>query len=298
MKTLLYNLGYFVSEAVRTIRLHPFSNLFSVIATGLIFFLLGMVIAGWFVGDELIAKLNEEAEVSAYFSEETDVTKQQNVVEIVKALPGVLNARYITEDEARSRMDGVLGEEAGILELFEKNPFEPFIEIQIILQDIDTILEKTRNIEGIDYVRDNQEVLGQVKSFTEGFKLVGFLIIVAVGITTMIIISHMIRQGIYNNREQINTLRLLGAPESFIGIPFVLAGLILTLAGGILAVIGIVAIINIIFTQLNGLMPFIPMPSKIELINNISMLLLGISLILGLLGSLLGLTSIKTKESS
>ena len=295
MKTLLYNLGYFVSEAVRTIRLHPFSNLFSVIATGLIFFLLGMVIAGWFVGDQLIAKLNEEAEVSAYFSEVTDVTKQQTIVEAVKSLPSVLDAHYITEDEARSRMDEVLGEEAGILELFEKNPFEPFIEIRINLNDIDTVLANVRNLEGIDYVRDNREVLGQVKRFTEGFKLVGSLVIIAVGVTTIIIISHMIRQGIYNNREQINTLRLLGAPESFIGIPFILAGLLLTLAGGLLATISVVAIINIGFTQLGGLMPFIPLPSKLELVSNISLLLVGISLLLGMLGSMLGLTSIEAR---
>ena len=297
MKTLVYNIGYFVTEAVRTIRLHPFSNLFSVIATGLIFFLLGMVIAGWFVGDQLIAKLNEEAEVSAYFSEVTDVTKQQAIVEAVKSLPSVLDAHYITEDEARSRMDEVLGEDAGILELFEKNPLEPFIEIRINLEDIDTVLDNVRNLEGIDYVRDNREVLGQVKRFTEGFKLIGALIIVAVGVTTMIIISHMIRQGIYNNREQINTLRLLGAPESFIGIPFVLAGISLTLAGGILATISVVAIINIIFTQLNGLMTFIPLPSRLELVSNISIVLMGISLTLGMLGSILGLTSIEAKKS-
>lgn len=297
MKTFLYNIGYFISEAFRTIRLHPLSNFFSVIGTGLIFFLLGMVIAGWFIGDQLIATLNEEAEVSAYYSEAVDEEQRLAIVETVKTLPGVLDARYITESEARSRMEEILGEEANILELFDKNPFEPFIDILINLEDMDTVLYSVQTLEGIDFVRDNREVLEQIKGFTNGLKLVGSLIIIAVGITTMIIISHMIRQGIYNNRDQINTLRLLGAPNSFIGLPFVLAGLLLTLTGGVLATAGIVAIIDIGFTELKGIMPFIPLPAKTEVINTISILLIGVSFILGLLGSLLGLTSITSKES-
>ncbi|OEH85040.1 hypothetical protein BHU72_07415 [Desulfuribacillus stibiiarsenatis] len=293
----MYNLGYFISEALRTIRLHPLSNLFSVIGTGLIFFILGMVFAGWFIGDQLVSTLSEEAEISAYFSEEIDEAKGMSVVEAVKVLPGVIDARYVSEIEARIQMEQLLGDEANILTLFKENPFEPFVEIRINLDDMDSVLHNVQHIEGIEYVRDNREVLEQIKDFTEGLKLIGSLIIIAVGITTIIIISHMIRQGIYNNRDQINTLRLLGAPETFIGIPFVLAGVLLTVTGGALATLGIVTIINIIFTQLKGLMPFIPLPLKADVISNIRILIFGVSLILGLLGSLLGLTSIKINES-
>jgi cell division transport system permease protein len=43
MKTFFYNLGYFFAEVKKTVRLNLLSNLFSIIGTGLILFLLGMV---------------------------------------------------------------------------------------------------------------------------------------------------------------------------------------------------------------------------------------------------------------
>ena len=60
-----------------------------------------------------------------------------------------------------------------------------------------------------------------INDIIKGIKTVGTLIILAVSITTIIIISHMIRQGIYNNREQIKTLGFLGASRMFIGFPFI-----------------------------------------------------------------------------
>jgi len=293
MKTLLYNAGYFLMEAKRCIRFNPLSNLFSVIGTGLILFLLGMVLTGWSIGDQLISTLKEEAEVSAYFEEGINREEALKLVDTIKSMEGILDARFIEETEARTQMEEMLGEEAQILELFEENPFEAYLDVRINLDDMDTVLAGVGTLEGIDYVRDNREVLEQIKGITEGLKLLGTLVIIAVGITTLIIISHMIRQGIYNNKEQINTLRLLGAPDSFIGFPFVLTGMLLTLFGGIFAIILLVVLINGGYGQLSGSIPFIPLPPKEELRNSVSLIILAVSILLGLLGSLFGLSSIR-----
>ncbi len=298
MKTFLYNIGYFLMEAKRTIRFNPLSNLFSVIGTGLILFLLGMVLAGWSIGDQLITTLQEEAEVSAYFTEGTDKEEALKLVDAIKTMEGVLDARFIEETEARSQMEEMLGEEAEILELFEENPFEAFLEVRINLASMDTVITNVSSLEGIDYVRDNREVLEQIQGLTEGLKLLGSFVMLAVGITTLIIISHMIRQGIFNNKEQINTLRLLGAPNSFIGFPFVLAGTLLTLCGGILATVIFIVLINGGYSQIGSSIPFIPLPSMTELRNHVSVLILAISFILGLLGSMFGLSSIKNEDNN
>lgn len=294
MKTLIYNLRYFLAEAFRTLRLHLFSNLLSIVGTALILLLLGMVISGLFAGEHLISKLNEEAEVSAYFTESADNTLIASTMESITALPGVHTATTVNAEDARQRMVNILGDEAYILDFFQDNPFAPFVEIQLDLQQIDNVVTNLNSLTAIDYVRDNRETLAQIQGFTESLKLLGSLIIFAVAITTVIIVSHMIRQAIYNNREQINTLRLLGAPNSFIGTPFVLAGLLLTSVGGVLATLLINFVIKFGFASTSVLMPFIPLPAQADLIYSVSLLLLGISFALGILGSLLGLNSIKT----
>ncbi len=293
MKTAFYNIGYYFMEAVRSVRFGLVSNLFSVVGTGLILFLLGMVLTGWSVGDELVQALEQEAEISAYFPEGTDMTQAQKLADKISSINGVLSVSYVDESQAHERMERMLGEEAGILELFEENPFEAFLEIHINLDQMDQVLYNIKKLDQIEYVRDNRSILEQLKNITQGLRLAGILVMTAVSVTTLIIISHMIRQGIYNNREQIKTLRLLGAPNGFIGFPFFLAGTILTLCGGLLAILFTVLVIGGGYSQFGNMIPFLPLPDQASLRTKVSLILLGISLGLGILGSLFGLSSIK-----
>lgn len=296
MKNIILNTGYFLKEAKKIIQMNLLSNLFSLVGTGLILFILGLVLTGWGISNQLIDKLKEEAEISVYFKENVETKEALKLVDTIKAMSGVFDAKLVDEIEVYNRMEEVLGEEAKVLELFDENPFDAYIEVRIHLEVMDYVLDSVENLEGVDYIRNNREVLKRIQSITEGLKLVGYLVIVAVSITTMVIISHMIRQGIYNNKDQINTLRLLGAPNSFIGIPFIIVGLLLTMGGGILASALMVLLIGQGYEQMNSTLPFIPLPLKEELIAEMVTLLLGTSILLGILGSLFGLSSIKKTD--
>jgi cell division transport system permease protein len=297
MKTFFYNIGYFLLEALRTIRFNPLSNFFSVLGTGLILFLLGIVMTGWSVGDQIVVMLEKEAEISAYLVNPEDQDQIEELTKQIQSIDGVIEVRFVQKEQAKLQMEKLLGNEANILELFEENPFEAFLEIRIDLGRLEEVSNQLTKQDGIEYVRDNREVLEQMKQVTDGVKIVGAFIILAVGMTTLIIISHMIRQGIYNNREQINTLRLLGAPSGFIGFPFVLAGILMTVIGGFLAVALLLMVIGSGYRQLEGVLPFIPLPKQDELQAEISFFILIISAILGILGSLFGLSSMRKDKN-
>lgn len=293
MKSLFYNMGYFIRELFKTIRLSALSNFFSFIGTSLILLLFGLILISWWIGDNLISSLKDEAQISAYFSPGLEQEQMQGLVDEIASMDGVTTARYIDTDMAYEENKRLLGDEADILELFDDNPFESYIDIRINLDDMDSVISRVTSLQGIDYVRDNRDVLAQLKGLVNAIKLIGSVVALAVGITTIIIISHMIRQGIYNNREQINTLWLLGAPSWFIGFPFVLAGILLTLLGGFAAVGLIVLMLEKGYAQLSGYLMFLPFPSVSELKQNISYFIIAISAGLGLFGSLFGLSSIK-----
>lgn len=298
IKTFLYNLGYYIRETGRIIRLNLLSNLVSILGTSLILFLFGMVMAGGEIGNRLVTMLNDEAEISAYFKQDLSPAEAQLMTDKIKIIDGVRDVRLVDQAEAQERMRDILGEEASILELFDDNPFEAYIEVRIHIESMDAVLGSVKDIEGIEYVRDNRAVLEQIKRITGALRVLGYLVTLAVGITTVIIVSHMIRQGIYNNREQINTLRLLGAPNGFIGFPYVLAGLLLTLVGGALAAVSILFLLRAAYTGIGGTIPFLPLPPREELGGFLAVLLITVSFLLGFFGSLLGLSSIKDSESN
>lgn len=292
MKTFIYNLGYFFKEAIRTIKSNVLSNFISVIGTSLILFLLGMVVTVSYIGNEFVSKLEQEAEINAYYKDDLSDDDIIELTEVISNIDGVTEARLVNEEEAKSYMEGMLGEEAKILELFEGNPFKAFIEIRIKLNNMDNVILEINKLDNIEYVRDNKAVLSQLNGIIRGIEIFGALIIIAVGITTLIIISHLIRQGIYDNKEQINTLRLLGASEVFIGFPYVLVGLILTLIGGVIGAILLIILINGSYDVLGNGFLFLPLPDQGLMVRSIVLFIMGISFILGLFGSLFGLSSI------
>ena len=291
MKNVVYNIGYFFNEAKTLFRIDLLSNMFSIISIGLIFFILSLVISGWDIMNFTIEVIEKEAEINVYYKEGLSDEDISRLIDNIKAIDGVGNVEMVDEEESYSRMKEILGDEAHILELFEDNPFSPFIEVQINISDSDNILNQLHDIENIDFIRDNKSVIDRLKDIVSVFEVIGLLAVIAVGVSTLMVVSHIIRQGIYNNRDEINTLKLLGAPQIFIDFPFLVEGLFLTLTGGIIASIILFILLNYGYGQVEMAIPFIPLPSADNIIRRIVMFIIVTSGILGIVGSLLGVAN-------
>jgi cell division transport system permease protein len=294
MKNLLFNTGYFIKETKTIIRMNLLSNILSFLSIGLVFFILAMMISGWWISNQVVLALQEEAEISIYFSEDMDAADADRLAEEIRSIEGVYEVRLVSEEEAYSRMEKILGKEARVLEYFDENPFSSFIEARIQIEDIGLILKKLDLIAGIEHVRDNREVLERILGISHIIKVLGYLIITAVGISTTVIISHIIRMGINDCREQINTLRLMGAPEAFISIPFIIVGLLLTLGGGALSSALAAYTLKYLYIQAAGPIAFIPLPPRMDLASNLVMLIMLLSAALGAVGVFFGLSSARS----
>ncbi|SDY42916.1 cell division protein FtsX [Proteiniborus ethanoligenes] len=289
------NLGYFLKETRTIIKLNFFSNILSVFSMGFIFFILLMVISGGWLSSQMVTLIQEEAEISIYYDEDLEETKLNQLIEEIKAIGGINDVTMVSQEEAYNRMEKIMGKDASVLELFDKNPFNSFIEAGIDIDKVDSIVNKVELIDRVEYVRDNRNVLNRLKSISNIVNLLGSLVVAAVGVSTLVITSHIIRQGIYNNKEEINTLRLLGAPESFIVLPFIMVGLILTLGAGILATVMGTITLKYVYLQIAGPLPFIPLPALDSLYKAIPIFTIILCLVIGLFGSIFGIKSAKQK---
>lgn len=293
MKNFFYNLGYFIKESNTIFRVDFLSNIFSIFSIGLIFFILSMIFSGWWISNEVVQVLQKEAEINVYLEEGLKDEEINHLIQSIGRIDGVREARLVNEKESYNRMVDILGKESRILELFGDNPFSSFIEVKIHIDKIDSILETLSLLDEIQHIRDNKEVIDRLQKIITMLTVLGVLVITAVGISTLVVVSHIIRQGIYNNREMINTLKLLGAPDGFIGFPFLLEGLFLTVGGGMLASALGAIVIHYGYSQMGGSLPFIPLPSKEVVISSLTILTMSLSCILGIVGSLFGLSSAK-----
>ncbi len=294
MKTIVYNIGYFLKEAKTIFKVDKTSNIFSIFSIGLTLFILSLIFSGWWISNDIIEVIQGEAEINVYYDEDLEDMEVENLIQSIGGTRGVKSASLVDEIESYDRMVDVLGNEAEILNLFEDNPFTAFIEVKVDIEQIDYILNKVEDIIGVDHVRGNREIIDKLKSIINILTILGLLVITAVAISTIFVISHIIRQGIYNNRDQISTLKLLGAPESFIGIPFFLEGLFLTIGGGILSSLLIGLLLYFGYGKIGSSLLFVPLPSVSDLVPRIVIGLISVSALLGILGSLFGLKASKS----
>lgn len=294
MKTIISNIGYFYREAKTIFKVDKGSNIFSIFSIGLILFILALIFSGWWISDEIIHVLQEEAEISVYYDEGLEDIEVDNLMGKIRNIQGIKNVSLVGEAESYDRMANVLGSEANILSLFDDNPFTAFIEVKVDMDETDYILSNMETLENIKYIRDNKGIIDKLKDITNMLTVISILIVLVVGISTVFVISHIIRQGIYNNRDQINTLKLLGAPDSFIGTPFLLEGLFLTLGGGLFSSLLISGVLYFGYRQIKSSLLFIPLPAIESLIPNIIVIIISLSAILGVLGSLFGLRTSKS----
>lgn len=284
------NFKYYLNEIKTILRLDLGSNILSVISLGFIFFLLLLILSGGIISNHWIQAIENEAEISVYYTEDTSPNW---LIQKIDKIPGVYEAVLIDEIEAKGRMEKIMGEESRILELFDHNPFSAYIEVKILLEDFDSIVDETRSLNGVDYVRDNKEVLDTLKNISSLVNLIGLVIMAAAGITTIIITSHVIRQGIYANKEEMGTLRLLGAPEGFITFPFAITGMLISLLSGVFSVGIITAVLSYIYENIINYLPFMVLPDFHRTVYTVALVGLGISLFLGITGSIIGLKSTK-----
>ncbi len=290
MKSIAKNLDYFLKEIRTILKLDLASNLLSIVSLSFIFFLLSMLLAGGWSINYMMESIESQAEISVYYFENSDMNK---MLDDISNIDGVLELSSIDEGEAKKRMTEIMGEESRILELFDHNPFSPYIEVRIDLDNMDTVADSIRGLEGVDLVRDNKAILENLRGISNLANILGILVIAAVSIATLVITSHIIRQGIYANRDEINTLRLLGAPESFITFPYILEGLFMSLLAALLSLGMVALVIKFISSRVTGYLPFVVLPNYKDMVIGISIFIIVLSFILGLLGCILGLKSTK-----
>ena len=256
-----------------------------------------MILTGWWLSNSIVEIIQKETEISIYYSENLDRDSLDDLLNGIRNIGSIRDANIVDGEESYHRMVDILGKEAEILNYFDHNPFSPFIEVKIDMENLDDILTELEDLHDIDYIRDNRQIIDQLQGIINIVEIFGLLLLGAVGISTAIIISHIIRQGIYNNKDEISTLKLLGAPDRFIRLPFLMEGIFLTTIGGALASLLWVLLIKYGYSNINNILPFLPLPSKDEFQWVILGFIMVFSLFMGLIGSGFGLKSISDEHS-
>lgn len=232
--------GYVLRDALQNMR----RNVFVAIGATVAVFVSLVLSFGALVGNEVVAsntgQWQEGEHIAVFLKDVPDgITSadHQSLQAEVESWVEVAEVRYVDRAEAWEEYQELFKDSPSVLELSDPSVVPRSIRIK--LKDIDSFQDIQFRLEGHPAVRRitvQGEVIERLSSFSKTLKRVAIGIAVIQGSAAVILIANTIRLAIYARRDEIAVMRLVGASNWFIQVPFLIEGLIEGLLGAGLAV--------------------------------------------------------------
>lgn len=158
------------------------------------------------------------------------------------AMPGVVEAEYVSRSEAEAIFQEEFGEGADV---FLDEPFLPAsIKVRVEsdyanADSLSRLVEEISTWNRVDEVVFNQPLLVKVQQNIRLLTIAGLLLGVIVMLASVFLVANTIRLTIYARRLLIRTMKLVGATDGFIRRPFIVEGIVQGFAAGTVAALAL-----------------------------------------------------------
>src|ERR1017187_1670938 len=202
-----------------------------------------------------ITQIADKINISIYLNDSVNTAQSNTLMNELKNLSEVKSVDYVSKDQALAEYEAENAGNKSLLTAISEtgNPLPASIQINLVnpsnIDQIRKILNQPSTIQledpqaGTSYSGDRKAAIDQIAHATNILKQVGFAAVVVFALVSVLIIFNTIQMAIFNRRDEIQIMRLLGASTSYIRGPFVVESAIY----GILSAVLSVLIINTAF---------------------------------------------------
>lgn len=213
-------------------------------------------------------------------------TSPGDVSREVAAQPGVSRVTVVTKDEAWAAMKAELKDQMDFSHLDSGNPLPDALKIRVETpNDAPALVEKLNVMEGVEEVRYSESLIRRLQEIGRAVRVVGGVIILILSVATLAIVVNTIRLAVNARRNEIEIMRLVGAPNWIVNFPFLLEGMIFGLISVILSAGLLWGWRYLSLRQVENLFAFLPISHDYWVVVEISGYLALVGVALGGLGS-------------
>lgn len=237
---------------------------------------------------QVTTDLEHELTIVAYLNKDATDEQKTELENALKTMDNVDSYEMKSKDEWKAEMKEEDQSLENALDIFEENPLLDSVIVKV--DDVKNLGETADRLREFDFVNSAEYGEGMVENVIGIFDAVSFgtfAIVIALVLVTAFLISNTIKLTIFSRRTEIEIMRLVGASNTSIKLPFVFEGFVLGVFGSIIPILisiyGYVFLYNqtggYVFTQIITLVE----PFPFVLI--VSLILLVIGSLVGMLGS-------------
>lgn len=200
-----------------------------------------------------IQQITDKIDISVYLKDDATEEATQEIISKIESVENVKEVEYVSKEQAK---ENFINQNADDLDLRVSitqtgdNPIPATIRIKPV--DTNKLEELNNEIKGLgidDYILDvsykeeRKTAIDNIAQATFFLRRVGIAGVAVFAAISMLIIFNTIRMAIFNRREELGIMRLLGASTLYIRGPFVVE----TVLYGVIAAIVSVALCNSLF---------------------------------------------------
>jgi len=188
-----------------------------------------------------------QAEVSVYlcYAESANpnchgaVTNEQTTVleSRLKAMPQVQSVSFVSQAQAWALYKQAFTNNQSYISTLKETDMPPSLEIKThnAATDDSVVVSEMTGAQGVDSVIDEMSILAKFYSLLNGLRNAVVIVALILVVAAVLLVANTIRLSAFNRRRETGIMRLVGASNFYIQLPFLLEGVLAGLVGAALA---------------------------------------------------------------
>jgi cell division transport system permease protein len=256
--------GYYFRETLHGLRRNGLIAFAAVSTAFIALFLVGSALLVSREVNLLIDLQTRNVEVSVFLQKTITPDQQKHLGQLLTSMPQVAHVTFESQSDAYHRFQEIFKNQKALAQNVSPDALPASFRVKLKNPEEFTIVASRLNGQpGIDKVVDNRETLRRLFAIIHLFRVGVFTVAIVMLLSAAALIGNTVRMAVFARRKEIGIMRLVGATNWHIRIPFMIEGVIEGLLGAGAAILGLfvlnLAFINPLRDQL-GFMPLVGTP--------------------------------------
>jgi cell division transport system permease protein len=225
------NLGYLFKEGFKGIFTHGFMSFAAIFVTVACLLIVGSFSILMYNVGVMVDELNQTNEVMVYVDEALSESDAKSVGTKINLIENVQQATFKSREEAlEDFVADHQGDDAfsGVVAEDLRHRFVVTLVDNSLIHDT---VNQIQQIEGVAKVSASFELAEGFSTLEDVLNIIFAVVLVGLGAVSLVIISNTVKISVYDRRDEIGIMKMVGATNGFIRLPFVVEGLTLGMAG-------------------------------------------------------------------
>ena len=229
------NFGYLLKEGIRGIFLHGFMSFAAVCVTVACLVIIGSFSVLLYNLNIMVAEVEQDAEILVYIDESFTEAEAKSVGSKINMIENVHQATFVSRQQALEEFVAKQGDESAFQGIQADVLRDRFL---VTLEDNNKMKETVPMIEAVSGVAEVNAPYRVAEAFAtiqHILRIVSAAVIALLLVVSLLIISNPVKLAMYDRRDEIAIMKMVGATNSFIRFPFVVEGFLLGMFGAAVA---------------------------------------------------------------